>query len=117
MRSVKYLVLAALVCGVSGTAMAQTPTPAVAPATDVGPTRSHWIAAGFVGSNLGSTQSNFDVDSRRSFDFGGEIGYLWKGMLGAEFLANFTPSFGVSSALITDNPQVNSYMANGVFAL
>ena len=125
MRSVNWLLAAAMVSGLSGTAFAQTsappPTPvapAIAPADDAGLTRSHWLASGFVGSNFGSVDNNVTVDRSRSFDWGGQIGYLWRGVVGGEFLANFTPSFGIdTTGVIFDNPHVNSYMANGVAAL
>jgi hypothetical protein len=127
MRSVNWLLAAAMVSGLSGTAWAQTspppPTPAapaIAPADDAGLTRSHWLASGFVGSNFGSTNNDFfSVDRSRSFDWGGQIGYLWRGVVGGEFLANFTPSFGVDTlgVVLTDNPHVNSYMANAVGVL
>ena len=125
MRSTHYFVAAALVLGLSGTAMAQTsrppsapaPTPAIAPANDAGLTRSHFITSGFVGSNFGSVVSDVSISNRRSFGFGGQFGYLWRGIVGGEFLADFTPSFGVSSAALPDNPRVNSYMGNAVGAL
>jgi hypothetical protein len=126
MRSVNWLLAAAMVSGLSGTAFAQTSTPpptpvapAIAPADDVGLTRSHWLASGFVGSNFGSSNTDFfSADRSRSFDWGGQIGYLWRGVVGGEFLANFTPSFGVdTTGVILDNPHVNSYMANAVGAL
>jgi len=127
MRSVNWLLAAAMVSGLSGTALAQTspppPTPAapaIAPADDAGLTRSHWLASGFVGGNFGSTNNDFvTVDRSRSFDWGGQIGYLWRGVVGGEFLASFTPSFGVDTlgVFLNDNPNVNSYMANAVGVL
>ena len=126
MRSVNWLLAAAMVSGLSGTAFAQTSTPpptpvapAIAPADDAGLTRSHWLASGFVGSNFGSSNNDFfNTDRSRSFDWGGQIGYLWRGVVGGEFLTNFTPSFGVdTTGVILDNPHVNSYMANAVGAL
>ena len=125
MRSVNgLLAAAALVSGLSGTAVAQTPPPtpvaqAIAPADNAGLTRSHWLASGFVGSNFGSTNNDVvDVDRSMSFDFGGQVGYLWRGVVGGEFLANFTPSFGVNTVgALFDNPMVSSYMANAVGAL
>jgi hypothetical protein len=125
MRSVNGLLAAAVVSWCSGTALAQTPpatpaAPAIAPADNAGLTRSHWLASGFVGSNFGSTNNDFfSVDRSRSFDWGGQIGYLWRGVVGGEFLANFTPSFGVDTlgVVLNDNPHVNSYMANAVGVL
>ena len=50
-----------------------------------------------------------------SFDWGGQIGYLWRGVVGGEFLANFTPSLGINTVgVLFDNPKVSSYMVNAV---
>jgi hypothetical protein len=120
MKSAKYLLAAALTMGVSGTAMAQgnppqpTPAPVLAPVNDAGLIQSHWTAAGFIGSNWGSQGSAVNLDSRRSTGFGGELAYMWKGIVGGEFLADFTPSFGASSPLLAADPHVNSYMANAI---
>ena len=91
----------------------------MAPADTVGQTRSHWLASGFVGSNFGSANNDLvSVDRSRSFDWGGQVGYLWRGVLGGEFLANFTPSLGINTiGVLFDNPSVSSYMANAVAAL
>src|SRR5881394_2671969 len=124
MRSVNGLLAAVMVSGLSGTALAQTPppthnAPAIAPADNAGLTRSHWLASGFVGSNFGSVNNvDFSLDRSRSLDWGGQVGYLWRGVLGGEFLANFTPSFGVNTVgVLLDNPKVSSYMANAVAVL
>jgi hypothetical protein len=52
-------------------------------------------------------------------NFGGQVAWLWHGYVGPEFLANWTPSFDVTSALIDGSPHVANYMANaiGVFRL
>jgi len=126
MRSVTCLLAAATVSGLSGTAWAQASTPpptpvaqAIAPADHTGLTRSHWLASGFVGSNFGSTNNDLvRVDRSRSFDVGGQIGYLWRGIVGGEFLVNFTPSFGIDTVgALFDNPRLTSYMANAVAVL
>jgi hypothetical protein len=124
MRSVNWLLAAAMVSGLSATALAQTPpptpvAPAIAPADNAGQTRSHWLASGFVGSNFGSTNNDVvSVERSMSFDWGGQIGYLWRGVVGGEFLANFTPSLGVNTfGVLFDNPKVSSYMANAVAVL
>jgi len=124
MRSVNGLLAAVMVSGLAGTAWAQTPpptpaAPAMAPADTVGQARSHWLASGFVGSNFGSANNDLvSVDRSRSFDWGGQVGYLWRGVLGGEFLANFTPSLGINTiGVLFDNPNVSSYMANAVAAL
>ena len=124
MRSVNGLLAAAMVSCFSATALAQTPpptpvAPAIAPADNAGLTRSHWLASGFVGSNFGSTNNDVvSVERSMSFDWGGQIGYLWRGVVGGEFLANFTPSLGINTVgVLFDNPKVSSYMANAVAAL
>jgi hypothetical protein len=103
-------------------AVAQTQTtqpPQTATTTDQTPllerTTSHWLASGFVGSNFGG-----DADEA-SVDFGGTIGYLWRGVAGAEFQANFSPDFELSGTrsglLFEGQPWINSYMANAIGAV
>jgi hypothetical protein len=72
---------------------------------------SHWLASGFVGSNFGASHDDASVD------FGGQVGYLWNGVLGAEFLADFAPRFNINNALLTQNPDLNSYMVNAIGAV
>lgn len=73
---------------------------------------SSWIASGFVGSNFGAAADG------AAGDYGGSIGYLWRSSVGAEFLAGFTPNFRLQdNALLNDEPQVNSYMANAIGAI
>ena len=70
---------------------------------------SHWLASIGAGTNFAQ-----DVDDPR-FDFGGGVGYLWHGVVGGEFMANFSPEFHVEggrSLLIEDEPWVNTYMFN-----
>jgi hypothetical protein len=75
---------------------------------------SHWLASGFVGSNFGRDSDEASVD------FGGTIGYLWRGVLGGEFQMNFSPDFHLEGArralLVDDEPWINSYMANAIVA-
>jgi hypothetical protein len=117
------MIAAALTVAVSGTAAAQStpPPPAQTPTAAVlsGPTRSHWTAAGFVGSNFSTKTDIVDTndDNNASFGFGGQLGYLWGGTIGIEGLADITPSLDVSSALFVDEPSVSSYMANVIGAL
>jgi opacity protein-like surface antigen len=121
MQSVKYLCVTALAVGWSATALAQTsapsPPPASTQATMVGPIDTHWIASGFVGSNLGAESDNASVRSHGSFDFGGEIAYMWNGYIGAEFIGAFDPSFKVTSPLLPDNSRVGTYMGNAIAGL
>jgi hypothetical protein len=128
MRVVKVVMTAAIVAGLSGAARAQTPAPATPvpppPAGStaphyIGTTASHWEAAGFVGSSFSSSNdNNLFTDMRgNSVDFGGQITYLWRGIIGPEFLANFSPSFKMDNPLLADDPEVNSYMLNAIGAL
>jgi hypothetical protein len=75
------------------------------------PTTSYWTASGFVGSNFGAGADSATVD------FGGQLAYLYRGMIGAEFLADFAPHFRINNALLADNPNVNSYMLNVIGAV
>lgn len=87
---------------------------------------SHWIASGFVGSNFnnnsdslfGATTASNTTTSGNSVDFGGQVGYLWHNVVGAEFLAGFTPNFQMTNAFIPNGstPWVNTYMVNAVGA-
>ena len=120
MRSANYFLAGALIMGVSGTAMAQaspppTPAPAIAPANDVGLVRSHWMTAGFVGSNFGAAGEAL-ADNHQRINFGGQLGYLWKGVVGGEFLADFALS-SLANGATPDNSHLNSYMANAIGAL
>jgi hypothetical protein len=112
---------AALTVAVAGTAAAQTNPPAPPPqaptAVVAGPTQSHWTAAGFVGSNFSTSVDDTDADTEAAFGFGGQMGYLWQGIVGIEGLADFAPSIDVAPALFADEPSVNSYMANAIGAL
>jgi outer membrane protein with beta-barrel domain len=113
MRVTTYVIAATLVGGLSEQVMAQTPPPppASTAATSVGTVQSHWTAAGFVGSNFGLSTSD------PSIDFGGQLGYLWRGVVGPEFLADFTPTFKINNGFLAENPNVNSYMANVMAAV
>ncbi len=72
---------------------------------------SRWVAAGFVGANYGASAANTSVD------FGGQVGYLYKGIVGGELLADFAPTFEINNAFLADRPFVNAYMANAIFAV
>jgi hypothetical protein len=132
MQSGHFVLAVALVAGASGTALAQTQSdPAIPPqapaaqtaapaqattqAVNYGPTRNHWTLAGFMGSDFNQT-GNSRISTDSSLSAGGQASYLWHGMVGAEALADFTPSFHVNSLALTDNPHLNTYMANGIFA-
>jgi len=112
MRPTNLVMAAVLTAAMSGIAAAQTPTAAVT----TGDTRSSWLASGFVGSSFGTTNEHFDLDSGGSLDFGGQVAFLWRGTIGAEFLADFAPNVGDNAAFASD-PTVNSYMGNIVAAM
>lgn len=73
-------------------------------------TQSRWTAAGFVGANYGASATSASVD------FGGQVGYLYRGIVGGEFLADFAPNFNMTNAFLANRPNVNAYMANAVLA-
>jgi hypothetical protein len=78
------------------------------------------MASGFVGSNFDSTVSgNFGASgsSSASVDFGGQLAYLWRGVVGGEFLADWGPNFNIDSLFLADKPRVDAYMANVIGAL
>jgi len=128
MRAAHYLVAVVIAAGLPATAMAQTTTnPAPAQAVYSSEPDGQWFASGFVGSNFGSSihsdlsldNVNFDNNNSASLEFGGNIGYTWNRRVGVEFLADFTPTFGVSNILdindanrLVDDPRVTTYMFN-----
>ena len=89
---------------------------------------SRWIASGSVGANYGNNSDQMvgptNVGStdgsngtgRRSADYAASVGYLWRNVVGGEFLASFTPNFQMQNALAPagSEPNVNSYMANAI---
>lgn len=116
MRMSAYVITAVLSAALSDVAMAQSAPPAAvpstAPAPGVGPIQSHWVVTGFVGSNVGG---NTAVDP--SAAFGGQLAFLWHGVLGAETIADFAPSFKIDNAVLFENPRTNAYMGNVIFAV
>jgi len=117
MRSTPHLLAAALTLGLSAPAFAQGT--ATTQPVNVGETASHWTAAGFVGSNFnnGGPAPQVDLISSGGVEYGGALAYLWRGMVGGEFIASFAPSFDVTSVLLENNPHVNTYMANVIAAI
>ena len=117
MRMSAYVITAVLAAGLPAAAQAQSSTqppaavPAVSPSEDYGTIQSHWIVSGFVGSNFGGASNNASVN------FGGQLGYLWKGVLGAEGIADFAPSFKLDNPALNQNPHTNGYMGNAIAAL
>jgi hypothetical protein len=129
MRVTNFMMIAAVTLGAAGSARAQTAaTPAATPVTQtggvttpdtIGTTASHWTAAGFVGANL---DSNADVaitntTNRSGVDYGGQVAYLWRGIVGPEFLAGYSPSFKMNNLLLAEDPHVSTYMANAIGVL
>jgi len=115
MRMTAYVITAVLSAALPGIALAQSAPPAAvpsaAPPIDVGPTKSHWLLAGFVGSNFGSSATD------QSVAFGGQLAYLWKGVAGVETIVDLNPSFRLDNLLLAENPRANAYMANAIFAM
>jgi len=69
------------------------------------------MAAGFIGANYGANTTN------TTMDFGGQVGYLYHGVVGGEFLADFAPTFQMNNAFLAERPFVNAYMANVMAAI
>jgi hypothetical protein len=134
MRLADFAFAAAVVAGLSGTAMAQTPASSQTPATQPAPVAvavpqtpsttyaNNWVASAFVGTNFGSGSRDtlldvFGTDNRASINFGGQVAYLWGGYFGAEGLVDFAPSFSMDDLLFDGNPSVNTYMLNLIGAV
>ena len=116
MRMSAYVITAVLAGVLPSVATAQSAPPAAvppaAPPITAGATQSHWVVTGFVGSNFGG---NTAVDP--SVAFGGQLAYLWHGVIGGEVIGDFAPSFAINNVGLSENPRTNSYMGNVVFAL
>jgi hypothetical protein len=122
MRSAGYVLAAALTFGWTGMAMAQTTSApsstATTQATTYGETVSHWVASGFVGSGFNASSDDPSIEENGGgVAYGGQVGYLWHGMVGPEFLFDWAPKFDVNALLIDGNAHVMSYMANAIAAL
>lgn len=119
MRSAQYIFATVLTFALAGTAAAQTTSPsATTQPTYVGATVSHWLASGFVGGGFDTSGNSPTIDANNSgFTWGGQVGYLWRGIVGPEFLADFSPNFDVTSVFIPGNTHVGSYMANAIAAI
>ena len=123
MRSAQYIFAAILTVGLAGTAAAQTTSPPPSTATTqasyVGATVSHWLASGFVGGGFSASgdSPNIDTNSNGNVVWGGQVGYLWHGIIGPEFLFEWAPNFNAfDSALISGDTHVRSYMFNALGA-
>jgi hypothetical protein len=111
-RPTDLLIAVALTAAMSGAALAQTPVTH----TITGDTDDSWVASGFVGTNFGTSTDNLDLDGGASLDFGGQLAYIWNGVLGGEIIADFAPNVG-DNLLFANEPEVNSYMANVITAV
>ena len=126
MRIARFVIIAALMAGLSGTAFAQTtatqPAPTAPSATYGSDQVASWFASAYLGSNFGGSGSEFfdndiiDRGSSASVNFGGEIGYAWNGTFGAEFMVNHSPNFEVEDVLFQRRPSINTYMVNALVA-
>ena len=83
------------------------PLPAPAPSEHYG-----WTATGFIGSyfSAGGDASNVK-DINGSWTYGGQLSRTW-GFVGAELIADFAPKYKIESLLLSEHPEVNSYMGN-----
>jgi len=95
------------------------PPPAVVAAVVEEKPYEPWLASFNVGnyfSASGGIENQFvDANINRSVAFGGQIAYLWRNNIGAEFLADFAPTFKIPSLVISDHPTVSAYMANAIY--
>jgi opacity protein-like surface antigen len=123
--------ITAVVVGLSGPAFAQTgsqqtaantPASQAAAVTTTSDNPRGWMASGFIGTNFGSSRNSgvdladiedLNTNNSTSVNFGGQLGYLARGVIGGEFLADFSPSLGTfDNVLFQKSPDVNSYMFN-----
>ncbi|HEX7797243.1 MAG TPA: hypothetical protein VF456_22935 [Vicinamibacterales bacterium] len=143
MRLADFAITAVVVAGLSAPAMAQEgsaqPVQTNPPVTNQAPvpatnnnynnnsgydSGNNWVASAFVGTNFGTgftgTNSNFlgidTSNTNSSINFGGQIAYLWGGWAGVEALAEFSPSFQLADILFENNPDVNTFVGNGILA-
>ncbi len=125
-------VITAVVVGLSGPAFAQTGSaqqtvgnpPASQAAVVNAPSDNprSWMASGFIGTNFGSSRNtsvdlsaieDLNTNNSTSVNFGGQVAYAARGVIGGEFLADFSPGLGTfDNVLFQKSPDVNSYMFN-----
>jgi len=81
-----------------------------------------WMVSGFIGSSFSTSSNTLEQHVTGSvpagLTWGGQAAYLWHGVVGGEFIADFAPDVGFNSVLFAENgqPNVNSYMWNGIGA-
>jgi len=104
--------------------VAAAPPPPPPPPAPPAPTHEYmpWIASAFIGSSFGTSVNsvdnvNLDNNVPAGLTYGGQVGYLWHGKVGGEFIADFAPDVGFDSPLFATQPHVNSYMGNVIAAL
>jgi hypothetical protein len=139
MKLAGFAITAAVVAGLSGPASAQEgsgagssqqtatnpPAPNLQPLAQTSSDGGrNWMVSGFIGTNFGSSRNNdngelFGLEnfnsSSTSANFGGQVAYLGRGVIGGEFLADFSPSIGTfNNVLFENSPNVNSYMFNAI---
>ena len=127
-----FVITAVVFAGLSGPAFAQTGSgqqtatnpPVVQPVANTSSDDPrNWVVSGFIGTNFGGSRTtdrvdlldleNFDTNNSTSFNFGAQVAYLGRGVIGGEFLADFSPSDGsFNNVLFEQSPNVNSYMFN-----
>jgi len=98
------------------------PAPAVVAAVVEETEYEPWIASFNVGNYFeasgGALNEVLDVPINRSIAFGGQIAYVWQSTnLGAEFLADFAPTFKIPSLVISDHPSLSAYMFNAIYGI
>jgi hypothetical protein len=104
--------------------VAAAPPPPPPPPPVPVPTHTYmpWVASGFIGSSFDTSSNtvqqtvNTNNDVPAGLTYGGQVGYLWHGIVGGEFIADFAPDVGFDSILFADQPHVNSYMGNVIGA-
>ena len=131
MRIAAFAVTTAVVVGLSAPALAQQASAQTqAPPNPAGtytssPEARHWMASGFLGTNFGSSRTNnLGLTGLETFDsgttsanFGGQVAYLARGVIGGEFLAEFSPRLNnFNNVLFERSPNVNTYMFNLIAA-
>lgn len=117
MRSAKYFVAAAFLVGLAGTASAQSTSAATTQSTSYGATVSHWVASGFAGGGFNASSEDPRIqENGGGVSFGGQVGYLWHGVVGPELLAEWAPNFDVNAVFVEGNTHLFSYMANAIAA-
>ena len=114
MRIARWLALPAFIIALPVTAAAQQ-TVTIADDDTPYPIESHWLLSGTLGSDFESEAEDPGVN------FAGTAGWLWRGVIGGEFQANFSPDFqmvdGFTPVFLAEEPAINSYMFNVMGAL